>query len=68
MLIEDLIHQFILIKKREPSHSSELLRYIKKSYIYGELSAVEYKKLFLDLNLTSITRKERYSLSTSTNF
>lgn len=68
MLIEDLIHQFILIKKRKPSHSNELLRYIQQSYIYGELSAVEYKKLFLDLNLTNIRRKGRYFLSTNTNF
>lgn len=68
MLIEDLIRQFILIKKRKPSHSSELLRYIQKNYIYGELSAVEYKKLFLDLNLTNLTRKEQYFLSTNTNF
>ncbi len=49
MLVEDLIHQFILMKKRKPSHMNELIVYIQKSYIRGELSMVEYKTLFADL-------------------
>jgi hypothetical protein len=50
MLIENLIHRFELVKERNPLHANELLDYIQKSYIYGELSIVEYKKLFFELN------------------
>ncbi|MBZ5753657.1 YppF family protein [Metabacillus rhizolycopersici] len=50
MLVEDLIHRFVLVKKRNPLHANELLDYIQKSYIYGELSIVEYKKLFFELD------------------
>jgi YppF-like protein len=49
MILEDLIHQFILIKKRMPSHANELLDYIQKGYICGELSINEYKELFFEL-------------------
>ncbi|MCQ6275442.1 hypothetical protein JMM81_10770 [Bacillus sp. V3B] len=50
MLIENLIHRFELVKERNPLHANELLDYIQKSYIYGELSIVEYKKLFFELD------------------
>lgn len=50
MLIEDLIHRFQQVKKQTPLHVNELLDYIQKSYIYGELSIVEYKKYFFELN------------------
>ncbi|MCQ6277571.1 hypothetical protein JMM81_22205 [Bacillus sp. V3B] len=50
MLVEGLIHRFKLAKKRNPSHVNELLDYIQKAYIYGELSIVEYKKLFFELD------------------
>ena len=49
MLLEDLIHQFILMKRRKPSHTNELIDYIQKSYIRGELSMAEYKTLFAHL-------------------
>lgn len=50
MLVEYLIHRFKLVKKRNPLHVNELLDYIQKSYIYGELSIVEYKKFFFELD------------------
>ncbi|MFJ5624939.1 YppF family protein [Peribacillus loiseleuriae] len=50
MLVEDLIHRFELAKKRKPLHADELLDYIQKGYIHGELSIVEYKKLFFELD------------------
>lgn len=50
MLVEKLIHHFKMVKKRNPSHVNELLDYIQKCYIYGELSIVEYKKLFFELD------------------
>ena len=50
MLVEGLIHHFKLVKQRNPSHVNELLDYIQKGYIYGDLSIVEYKKLFFELD------------------
>lgn len=50
MLLEDLIHRFEIVKKRNPLHANELLDYIQKSYIQGELSIVEYKNLFFELD------------------
>jgi hypothetical protein len=50
MLVEGLIKRFKLAKKRNPSHVNELLDYIQRCYIYGELSIVEYKKLFFELD------------------
>lgn len=46
MLVEDLIHQFILIKKRKLSHTNELLDYLLKSYTCRELSINQYKNCF----------------------
>lgn len=49
MLIEKLIHHFKNVKNYTPSHVNELLDYLQKLYIYGELSIVEYKELFFEL-------------------
>lgn len=38
------------MKKRVPLHVIELLDYLKKSYVCGELSASDYKNLFRELN------------------
>ncbi|MBZ5751809.1 MULTISPECIES: YppF family protein [Metabacillus] len=50
MLVEDLIFRFEQVKERSPLHTNELLDYMQKSYIYGELSIIEYKKLFFELD------------------
>ena len=50
MLMEDLIQRFKLKKNRNPLHDNELLDYLQKSYILEELSIVEYKKLFRELD------------------
>lgn len=50
MLVEDLIFRFEQVKERSPLHTNELLDYMQMSYIYGELSIVEYKKMFFELN------------------
>lgn len=61
MLVEDLIRQFILMKKREPSHLDELIDYIQKGYICGELSTVEYKTLFLHLKSEKAKKRVGFS-------
>lgn len=50
MLVEDLIFRFEQVKERSPLDTNELLDYMQKSYIDGELSIVEYKKLFFELD------------------
>jgi hypothetical protein len=48
--VEKLIERFQLVKNRNPLHANELLDYIQKSYIFGELTIVEYKTLFYELH------------------
>ena len=49
-MLEELKNRFEQVKKRHPKHVNELLDYLQKSYIYGELSIVEYKNLFFELD------------------
>src|SRR3954468_24852579 len=65
MLLENLIKLFHLEKKRNPSHVNELLDYIQKGYIYGELSIVEYKKLFSELDKRNAEKPQNYLIKTS---
>jgi hypothetical protein len=50
LVVEKLEQNFIKEKNYKPSHANELLDYIQKCYIYGEVSIVEYKKVFYELN------------------
>jgi hypothetical protein len=49
MLIENLVQRFTEAKNYTPSHANELLDFLQKCYISGELSIVEYKNLFCEL-------------------
>ncbi len=50
MIIEELVQSFTKVKNYQPSDANELLDFIQNGYISGELSIVEYKKLFSELN------------------
>lgn len=50
MLLEDIIQRFISEQNHNPLHVAELHNYIKKAYILGELSIVEYKKLLSEID------------------
>lgn len=50
LLVEELINDFKKEKKHTPSHANELLDYLQKQYIYGEVSILQYKKLFAQLD------------------
>jgi hypothetical protein len=65
MLVETLIYRFKQEKKCNPSHVNELLDYIQKGYIYGELSIVEYKKLFSELDKRNAEKPQNYLIKTS---
>jgi hypothetical protein len=49
-MLKELTNRFENVRKRNPLHVNELLDYLQKSYIYGELSIVEYKKMFFELD------------------
>lgn len=68
MLLQDFIHQFILMNKRAPLHTMELLDYLQKSYTCGELSASDYKNLFRELNQRGVERARMFILENILTF
>lgn len=64
LLVENLIHRFKLDKERNPSHVNELLDYLQCQYIYGELSIVEYKNLFFELDKLNAEKPQFYFMNT----
>lgn len=68
MLLQDFIHQFILMNKRAPLHTMELLDYLQKSYTCGELSASDYKSLFRELNQRGVERARMFILENILTF
>jgi CRISPR/Cas system-associated endoribonuclease Cas2 len=59
-MLEELKKSFELVKKRNPLNINELLDYLQKSYIYGELSIVEYKKIFGELDKLKAEKPESF--------
>ena len=49
-MLEELINQFKNKKNYSPTNQNELLIFLKKLYIHEELSIVNYKKLYFELN------------------
>jgi YppF-like protein len=60
MMLEDLIQRFNTVNKRNPSHVNELLDYIQKCYIHGELTISEYKGFFNELDKKNAEKPEAY--------
>jgi hypothetical protein len=67
MLVKNLINHFQIEKNRSPLHVNELLDYIQKKYITGELSIVEYKELFAELAKRNAEKPTSYYIDTKTN-
>lgn len=65
MVVQDLINHYKLVKNQNPSHVNELLDYIQKCYIQGELSIVEYKKLFFELDKRNAEKPYSYIIKTT---
>ncbi|MCQ6277548.1 hypothetical protein JMM81_22075 [Bacillus sp. V3B] len=65
MMVQDLINRYKTVKNQNPSHVNELLDYIQKSYIQGELSIVEYKKLFFELDKRKAEKPYAYMIKTT---
>ncbi len=69
LLLDDLITRFKSEKNRAPQHANELLDYTQKTYIFGELSIVEYKKLFFQLDKLEAEKPQSFFINTnSTSF
>ncbi|MBU8907956.1 YppF family protein [Desertibacillus haloalkaliphilus] len=50
MKLEELIQQFRQFKQTKPQDVNELLDFIQRSYIYGELTISQYRQLFKELS------------------
>jgi carbonic anhydrase len=64
MLMEELVETFKNVKKYTPSHVNELLDFLQKCYISDELSIVEYKSLFFELNKLHAEKPSEFFIKT----
>jgi hypothetical protein len=65
MLVKQLLQQFQEVKNYAPAHVNELLDYLQKRYIFGELSIVEYKKLFSELDKLNAEKPAEFFFNTN---
>ena len=63
-MLEALIRNFKMDKKRNPSHVNELLDFMQKCYIQGELNFSEYKRTFSELNKKNAEKPDAYFIKT----
>ncbi len=63
MLLKDLMNSFILEKEYRPLHSNELLDFVQKKYIQEELTIVQYKKLYSELNKLNVEKPQTYIMN-----
>lgn len=62
MTLEHLINRFIQVKNIQPSTADELLDFVQRSYIHGDLSIVQYRDLFRELNLRGANKPDSLDL------
>lgn len=62
-MLEELKNRFVQVKKRAPIHVNELIDYLRISYIYGELSIVEYKNLFSELDQLNDDKSDAFEFA-----
>ncbi len=59
-MLKSLENHFAMEKNRKSAHVNELLDFLQKRYISGELSIVEYKKFFSELNKQNAEKPTSY--------
>ncbi|WP_338470610.1 YppF family protein [Niallia sp. XMNu-256] len=64
MLLEDLTRRFNLVKNYDPLHVNELLDFVQRRYVSGEISIAEYKKLFFELDQLKAEKPHSYFINT----
>ena len=60
MLIEELAQRFKQVKEQQPEHVNELLDFVQKCYLLGEISIVEYKELCCELDKRNAEKPQSY--------
>lgn len=55
MTLEVLIQKFMEEKEHKPTSANDLLDFLKRGYIQGKLSFVEYRKLIQELDQRGAT-------------
>jgi len=55
LTLEVLIQQYIAEKEQKPASANDLLDFLKRGYIQGKLSFVEYRKLIQELDQRGAT-------------
>lgn len=64
MLVKKLIQLFKEEKNYSPLHANDLLDFLQKRYITGELCIVEYKKLFSELDKLQAEKPSEFFIKT----
>ncbi len=64
MLVEDLTRRFNLVKNREPLDVNELLDFVQRRYVAGEITIAQYKKLFFELDQLNAEKPHSYFINT----
>lgn len=62
--MEDLKRCFNLVKDCEPLHVNELLDFVQRRYIAGEITIAQYKALFFELDQLNAEKPNSYFINT----
>jgi len=64
LLLENSIRCFEIEKSRKPLHVNEILDYVQKCYLHDEISIVEYKQLFCELDKLQAEKPQSFFVKT----
>lgn len=59
-MLEELKNHFEKVMNRNASHVNELLDHIQRRYIHGELSIVEYKQFYSELDKLNAQKPDSF--------
>ncbi|WP_428909569.1 YppF family protein [Niallia sp. Krafla_26] len=62
-MLKELTKRFESVKQRNPLHVNELLDYLQRSYVYGELSIVEYKNFYRELDQLNAEKPQSFEFA-----
>ena len=63
-MLQNSISKFENEKKRKPLNVNEILDFIQKCYLFGEISIVEYKKIFSELDKLQAEKPQFFFVKT----
>lgn len=62
MSLENLISEFMKVKLEKPSNADELLDFVQKNYVCGNLSFTQYRALFHELNARGAKKPDYFNM------